>query len=97
MKLHERRNEALKWELLRQGGCQEKFDSIAQEVCGEYQCCDEVDNEDMSASSNDRQLSTLINKATVFAGVRAWTRCCMLSIRRHQDNILCKQSGSGLS
>ncbi len=32
VKLQERRNEALKWELLRQGGCQEKFDSIAQEV-----------------------------------------------------------------
>ncbi|CAM9447460.1 unnamed protein product, partial [Hapterophycus canaliculatus] len=32
VKLQERRNEALKWELLRQGGCQEKFESIAQEV-----------------------------------------------------------------
>ncbi|CAM9208018.1 unnamed protein product, partial [Scytosiphon promiscuus] len=32
VKLQERRNEALKWELLRQGGCQEKFDSIAKEV-----------------------------------------------------------------
>lgn len=35
VKLHERRNEALKWELLRQGGCQETFDSIAKEVGGE--------------------------------------------------------------
>lgn len=32
VKLQERRNEALKWELLRQGGTQEKFDSIAKEV-----------------------------------------------------------------
>lgn len=32
VKLQERRNEALKWELLRQGGSQEKFDSIAKEV-----------------------------------------------------------------
>ncbi|CAB1096682.1 unnamed protein product [Ectocarpus sp. CCAP 1310/34] len=32
VKLQERRNEALKWELLRQGGCQETFDSIAKEV-----------------------------------------------------------------
>eukprot|EP00903_Cladosiphon_okamuranus_P011997 g11266.t1 len=32
VKLQERRNEALKWELLRQGGCQEKFDNIAKEV-----------------------------------------------------------------
>lgn len=33
VKLQERRNEALKWELLRQGGSQEKFDDIAKEVC----------------------------------------------------------------
>lgn len=41
MKLHERRNEALKWELLRQGGCQEKFDNIAEEVCMRL-CCENV-------------------------------------------------------
>lgn len=38
VKLHERRNEALKWELLRQGGCQETFDNIAKEVCGKFSC-----------------------------------------------------------
>lgn len=32
VKLQERRNEALKWELLRQGGSQEKFEVISKEV-----------------------------------------------------------------
>lgn len=32
VKLQERRNEALKWELLRQGGSQDKLEGIAKEV-----------------------------------------------------------------